>query len=230
MQSVDNATPHVSEEYDVKVRQTIPFYEQFHDETIDLVKTIKPDAEVWLDTGCGTGNLVSKAFSHFPKTVFLLADPAEKMLIQAKKRLEMFPSSQIKFLDPVETEHLELNGAMPPQVITAIQSHHYLSREGRKRATERCFEILAKGGLYITFENIRSDSEQGIAIGLVRWKRYQVAQGRTQEIVEAHGKRFDTAYFPISIDDHLRLLQRAGFLVAELLWCSHMQAGFYAIK
>jgi len=38
----DNKTPHKSSEYDIHVRKTIPFYECFHQQTIDLVKTIKP--------------------------------------------------------------------------------------------------------------------------------------------------------------------------------------------
>ena len=39
----DNKTPHKSSEYDVNVRKIIPFYEYFHQQTIDLVKTLKND-------------------------------------------------------------------------------------------------------------------------------------------------------------------------------------------
>ena len=52
----DNKTPHKSSEYDIKVRKTIPFYECFHQQTINLIKTIKPNVKKWLDTGCGTGS------------------------------------------------------------------------------------------------------------------------------------------------------------------------------
>ena len=51
---IDNITPHRSSEYDSKVRKTIPFYEHFHMETINLVKTVNPGVKKWLDTGCGT--------------------------------------------------------------------------------------------------------------------------------------------------------------------------------
>ena len=35
----DNATAHKSTEYNNNIGSTIPYYEQFHEEIIDLVKT-----------------------------------------------------------------------------------------------------------------------------------------------------------------------------------------------
>ncbi|MCX5798770.1 MAG: class I SAM-dependent methyltransferase, partial [Proteobacteria bacterium] len=68
----DNKTPHKSDEYDLKVRQTIPYYESFHNETIDLINTINPNVNTWLDTGCGTGSLIDSAVNKFPNCTFIL--------------------------------------------------------------------------------------------------------------------------------------------------------------
>ena len=84
---LDNATPHKSSEYDWKVRQTIPFYETMHREIIDVVKTVRLDVKSWLDTGCGTGYLIELALPVFPNTRFMLADPSEEMIQQARNRL-----------------------------------------------------------------------------------------------------------------------------------------------
>jgi tRNA (cmo5U34)-methyltransferase len=230
MQQIDNTTPHTASEYDEKVRKTIPFYECFHEETIDLVRTIRPDVRVWLDTGCGTGGLILKAVASFPETLFILADPSEKMLKQARERLQVFPQTHVQVLAPVGTEALVLDGLPSPQVITAVQVHHYLSPESRQNATQCCFDLLESGGVYVTFENIHPNSSQGVEIGLARWKRYQISQGRKKAVVEEHGTRFNTAYFPICIDEHIRILKHCGFSIAEMFWFSHMQAGFYAIK
>jgi tRNA (cmo5U34)-methyltransferase len=48
--------------------------------------------------------------------------------------------------------------------------------------------------------------------------------------VEQHLARFDTEYLPITVSEHLQLLRNCGFRTGQLLWYSHMQAGFYAIK
>jgi len=226
----DNSTPHKATEYDEEIRRTVPFYHLFHTETIDLLRTILPGVSVWLDTGCGTGYLAEQALPLLPEVRFLLADPSLAMLDQARERLARFPSADIRFLGAVATE--DLVGTVPetPQVISAIQSHHYGAEEARKRATAVCYQLLEPGGLYVTFENIRPDTERGISISLDRWVRFQRGAGRSPEAAEEHRSRFNRNYFPITVAEHLQLLRATGFTVVEIFWLSQMQAGFYAIK
>ena len=56
--------------------------------------------------------------------------------------------------------------------ITAIQCHHYLSREGRAKASKVCYDLLSEGGVYITFENTRPLTDEGIAIGKRYWRNF----------------------------------------------------------
>jgi tRNA (cmo5U34)-methyltransferase len=230
MKRSDNKTPYKASEYDDNVRATIPFYEMFHSETIDLVKTIKPKAKYWLDTGCGTGILVEKAFSQFPDTFFILADPSKEMLMRAKERLRSVPSGRISFMECVGSENLPKNFARQPEVITAVMCHHYFKPEQRRKAVKACFDALAPGGIFISFENIYPDSEKHIEISLQRWKRFQLSKGRSPQTVEQHLDRFNKEYFPIHISEHIKLLRECGFSTCELFWYSQMQAGFYAIK
>jgi tRNA (cmo5U34)-methyltransferase len=93
-----------------------------------------------------------------------------------------------------------------------------------------CFDLLAPGGLFVTFENVAPSTPGGVRIGLQRWKAFQVGEGRPEEEVDKHLARYGTEFFPITVQQHLELLTQAGFQLVELLWCSHMQAGFYCIK
>ncbi|MFC1676544.1 class I SAM-dependent methyltransferase [Planctomycetota bacterium] len=230
MKQSDNATPYKACEYDKNVGQTIPFYELFHAETIDLVQSLKPDVKTWLDTGCGTGYLIEDASACFPQTFFVLADPAEAMLIEAKKRLQKIPPEHIRFIDSAASGDLQGNLDLKPEVVTAIMCHHYLKPGKRRDATAKCFDLLAPEGIYITFENTRPYCEEVVEMSLERWGRFQISKGRSHTVVEEHLKRFNKAYFPITVDEHLKLLKKCGFRVAELFWYSQMQAGFYAIK
>ena len=226
----DNSTPHNAAEYDKEIFRTVPFYRLFHTETIDLVRTLLPDVSVWLDTGCGTGYLAEQALPLLPRTHFLLADPAPAMLDQARARLARFPSARVRFLGAMATEGLLGLVTETPQVISAIQCHHYGAEEVRRRATSTCFRLLETGGLYVTFENIKPDTPRGIEIGLDRWLRFQREAGRSAQAVEEHRSRFGINYFPITVAEHLKLLRATGFTIVEIFWLSHMQAGFYAIK
>ena len=230
MEQSDNTTPYRASEYDRKVRQTIPFYEMFHAETIDLIRLVKPEAKTWLDTGCGTGWLVDMALPLFPNTIFMLADPSKNMLCEAEKRLQKKAPGRIEFLDCVASENIQNNLSRQPDVITAIMCHHYLSQQIRQDATKTCFDLLGPGGIYVTFENIHPHCEKSVELGLERWKRFQVSQGRSIDVVGKHLERFGKSYFPITVSEHMNLLHKCGFSVVELFWYSQMQAGFYAIK
>jgi tRNA (cmo5U34)-methyltransferase len=225
----DNVTAHSASEYDKQVLNTIPYYDKFHEETINLVKAYLPQPKTWIDTGCGTGVLIQKCLKAFDETLFILSDPSESMLLSAKQKLSEY-TNRVEFLDPVATQDISPSFFKKPDVITAIQAHHYLSASDRIKATEVCFDLLNAGGIYITFENISPMTESGIEIGKQNWGNYQLSRGKTKEQVENHLDRFGKEYFPITIEEHLDLYRHCGFKAVEMFWYSYMQAGFYCIK
>jgi len=214
--------------YDEEIRSILPYYDSFHQETINLVKAMNTKPAIWLDTGCGTGTFIERALKHFPDTKFLMADPSAKMLEEARKKL--CGSDRVTFLKPNSTQDLSAEIIGMPDVITAIQSHHYLSKEDRIKVTRVCYDLLNQGGIYVTFENIRPMTEMGVEIGKRNWKRFQLSKGRDLETVENHIRRFNTLFFPITVEEHLSMLKEIGFNCVELLWFSCMQAGFYCVK
>lgn len=225
-----NATPHLPEDYDARISSVLPYYSSFHQETIRLIKSLPSSPRIWIDTGCGTGSLVNRAINEFPGTKFLLLDPSEGMLEQAKQKLSSCPAESLIFLKASPTQEFSQELEEKPDVITAIQCHHYLSREGRARATSVCYNLLKESGIYIVFENIRPLTEEGVTIGKRYWGSFQSAHGRGKEEIKKHLERFDTEYFPLTVEEHLKLLREAGFRAVELFWYSYMQAGFYCIK
>ncbi len=225
----DNATPFNATLYEAGIKATVPYYEQFYSETIDFILHTKPKPAKWLDTGCGTGSLISDALKIFETTQFILADPSLEMLNKAKHNLND-ATDRVTFIEPVGTENIYLPDILNIEVITAIQSHHYFNKLERQQATENGFNLLSKNGLYITFENFYPNSDVGKDISLARWKSFQLSQGRDEDSVKKHIGRFNQAYFPIRIDEHLALLRECGFRIAEIFWLSHMQVGIYAIK
>jgi tRNA (cmo5U34)-methyltransferase len=231
MTEPDNATPHRASDYDQVIRRIIPFYDAIQTESLDLVKSVKPDVKYWLDTGCGTGYLIEMALRLFPQTQFILTDPSEAMLKEAKKRFKNEPSERVRIISAMGSENLISGGLeVKPQVITAILCHHYLSASGRRRAVQSCYETLEDGGLFITFENIDNGILRANEIALDRWGNYQIKQGSSVSAVESHRKRFKTRYFPITIDEHLDQLRATGLQIAQIFWLSYMQAGFFALK
>lgn len=227
MQDADNSSSHRSLQYDRQVRQTIPHYEDIHTGILEFVKIQCPHPRTWLDTGCGTGSFVKKAHDFFPDTVFSIADPSDAMLRIAAESLR---GCRCSLLGRCGTADLAAVSDQRFDVITAIQCHHYLSREGRLDAVRTCHSLLSEGGFFITSENIRPFSDEGIARSLASWGAFQRSAGRSEDDVRNHLARFDKEYFPITVTEHLQNFQDAGFAVAEILWLSGIQAVFWCRK
>ncbi len=226
MQKSDNLTSHLSSEYDSQIGNTIPYYGIFHQEILNLIESMDINPGTWLDTGCGTANLVEKAMQKFPGTVFILADPSSEMLDKSKEKLG--DCMNVEFLEPTPSQDISLSNGV--DVITAIQSHHYLGEDERYKAVKSCYDNLNENGVYVTFENIRPLTEKGTEIGREYWRKFQISRGKTVADAENHIKRFGVEYFPITVEEHLSLLRKSGFSVVEMFWYSYMQAGFYCIK
>ncbi|MFT3950399.1 MAG: class I SAM-dependent methyltransferase [Oscillospiraceae bacterium] len=224
-----NTTPHFPSDYDEQILATIPMYAAFHTQTMEAVKAHQPKPALWLDTGCGTGSLIKKCADCFPQTRFILADPAADMLAVAREKLAD-DADRITFLPAVSSQQLNAFLKEKPDVITAIQAHHYLSAAEREQATQVCFDLLKENGIFITFENIAPFTEDGVRIGKSLWGNFQLQSGKTKEQVETHLDRYGNDYHPITVEQHLALYRSCGFRVVELLWYSYMQAGFYCIK
>ena len=227
----DNASAHPADRYDAEIRTVIPFYDLLQAETLDLVRSVIGQPAFWMDTGCGTGAFIARALPLFPKTHFLLADPSDAMLTQARERLAAAPSGAVTILPAMTSDGLAaVEPKLHVQVVTAMLCHHYMEPEARLAALRSCHSILDRGGVLIVVENVDCESPEGRKLGLRRWGEYQLQQGRTPEAVRHHLARFGTELKPIRITEHLAMFREAGFATAEIFWRAQMQAGFYAVK
>jgi tRNA (cmo5U34)-methyltransferase len=224
MPKPDNPSSHNADQYDRQIRMTIPHYDDIHDEILKFVKAQCPHPRTWLDTGCGTGSFIRKAQDIFPDTEFCIADPSEGMLKKAGQNLE---GCRYSVIGRCGTADIPANTDRRFDIITAIQCHHYLTREERNEATRACYSLLNDRGFFITSENIRPFSEEGITRMLSYWGAFQRNAGRNEHDVTDHLNRFDREYFPITVTEHLQCFRDAGFSVAEMLWISGMQGVFW---
>ena len=157
----DNTSAFSSAEYDKKIKQTLPYYEEFYIQTIKLVKTVYESEINWLDVGCGTGKMGSVVFDNgIELNRFVFCDSSEEMIRISKKR---FASSDAEF---VVCDVRKLPYVKEFDVVTAIQVFHYLSSEDRKNVLKRCYEALKENGSLITFENFAPFTDDGKRI----WK------------------------------------------------------------
>lgn len=222
----DNKSSYNSFEYDSKINMTLPYYDEFHRQVIDVIRTMNLNKLNWLDTGCGTGKTARKALEELVEMDidFTLCDISNEMLNIAR---DILGDHGITYRN-ISSQALDYSEQF--DVVTAIQCHHYLSKTERKTAIENCYHALKENGIFITFENIRLENDKADLLAVKRWKNYMISNGKTKQEVREHAQRRGKVVFPITVAEHLDLLKNSGFQCAGLLWFSYMQAGFLAIK
>lgn len=222
----DNRSAFSADEYDRKIKMTIPFYEEFYKQVIDIVKVYFDIPVKWLDIGCGTGKMAETVFvSGLVIDSMVLCDNSQKMLETARKRFHS--RKNVKFID---CSILEWNEKERFDVVTAMQVFHYFDKEERISAIQKCYDALCENGIFVTFENFAPVSQIGREIFLQRWKSYQLSQGKPLQECEEHIARYGEGYFPITIKEHMEILEQCGFRASEVIWVSNMQVGLMGIK
>lgn len=217
-----NTVAFMPQEYDKKIKQTLPYYEEFYKQIVNVIKSYYNRKVSWIDVGCGTGDIVRWGLELADR--FVLCDSSPDMLNIAKKQVV---SENTKFVLK-SVQEMEYENEF--DVVTAIQVFHYLTAGERKKAVSKCFDALKQEGIFITFENFAPDTEYGKKLYLERWMRYQTEYGRSEQESKAHILRYGKNYFPIKIDESKKLIKECGFKDVELLWCSYMQVGFIGFK
>ncbi len=220
----DNTSAFSSDEYDDKIKRTLPYYEDFYRQICDVVRIYKASPLRWLDVGCGTGKMSQAAFETADIERFVFSDNSPQMIDIAKKR---FCRPNTEF---IISDVRNMNFCNEFDVVTAVQVNHYFKKEERIDALCSCFKALKKGGIFFSFENFAPFTDTGLRLYLNRWKAYQRKNGKSAEECEKHISRYGREYFPITITEHIDIMRQAGFGTAEVLWVSYMQAGFMGIK
>lgn len=220
----NNLSAFNSKEYDNKIKHTLPYYDDFYKQVIDIISNYNTNALTWLDIGCGTGKMAEEAFKETNIKKFVFCDCSDKMIKAVKNRFN-YPNS-----DFIVSDIRNVNFDNEFDIITAIQVNHYLKKDERISAIRKCHEALKPEGVFISFENFAPYSSLGEKLYLKRWKSYQLKQGKSKDDCNKHIDRYNKYYFPITLSDHLNIMKNCGFKAVEILWLSYMQVGILAIK
>ena len=229
-----------AESYDREILNTMPYYDEVYNQIADVVSAAFLNKAVsWLDIGCGTGKMANVAFEQCNLESMVCIDRSSAMLEAARQKIG---SSQLQGIrreqtatGPAGVEFLKLSVEEIEyysqfDVITSILVNHYMTYEERMTAVRNCYDALKEEGIYITFENFAPCDEAMKNLYLERWKKYQHSKGKSIKECEKHLSRYNTEYFPITIQEQIKILRDCGFMSAEIFWCSYMQVGILARK
>ena len=191
---------------------------------VDVIMDHVDSPKEWLDTGCGAGGSARLSLDTFKDTHFILADPSEENLSEAKRTIGR---DNVDFICS-PTHQLELESSSL-DVITAILSHHYYADiVSKKEAISNCYRMLKDGGVYVMVEHTVYDDAQNRMDA--EWRLYMESNGLDAESIQNMFDRRNTFYFPLTESQHIKLLKEIGFSEIEVFWNSCSDIGICARK
>lgn len=128
---MDHVSAFNPKEYDEKIRCTLPFYEEYYKQVIDVVKVFRLGPLDWLDVGCGTGKMAELAYDQASLKRFVFNDYSSEMLETAQNRFD-YPNAEFILSDVRKLEFRE-----EFDVVTAIQVNHYFHEKDRMAAVKK---------------------------------------------------------------------------------------------
>ena len=199
-------------EYDVRIRNLIPLYDELIAETAAAIGTAERPVRQIVDLGIGTGALASACLRVAPRTRIWGVDADADMMAMARARLGR-RAARVHF---VHASFLDVD--LPPcDVIVASYALHHIKSPARKQAFyRRCAAALRPGGALVSGDCMPASSARGFAADLERWydhlgKTFGRAKGKKVYASWADEDR----YMPLA--DELRMLARAG-LQTDVPW------------
>lgn len=198
---------------------------------LEMLLAIVEDAfepgKTMLDLGYGSGLVESMIFERMPHAQIVGIENSEAMMALAAERLKPYPFHFI----PVRYDLTELSSILGPasplprqhyQIVFSVQTLHRLTPEQLQGTYLTVYDILDPGGLFLLLDRVTVTTPGLWSAYRSLWRLLEsqpdakLNEGETYaEYLQRLTERGD---FPISLEDHLRWLQNAGFEAA----CLHL--------
>ena len=192
-------------QYDRNREKVIPCFRDFYGTLVRLIPFDPAQRFNFLDLGAGTGLVSALIFNAFPHAEGTLLDISEKMLEQARKRFKKHP--EVRFL-VADYDAADLNG--PYNLIVSAMSIHHLSDTGKQLLTQRIFEALESGGVFIHAELVKGPSQAGEDIYQQQWQAHLKQTGLGEKTLNQIRHRMSHDR-PATLEAQLAWMKSTGF-------------------
>lgn len=211
------------------------------DTILGLTPAIEGDEFTAVELGVGAGWLSEAILEKFPGARIFGLDGSERMLEETRRRLEQFPG---RFdLQGFRLEDEDWLDTIPQHIRVFVSSLvlHHLDGESKRRLYVRLLEHLEPGGALLIADLVQPLTDIASKEAARAYDDLVKAQSiAATGSLEAYQYFRDTEWnwfefpdpmdMPSSIPDHLRWLQEAGYIGADVFWLRAGHAVFGGFK
>ncbi|MDR2035353.1 MAG: methyltransferase domain-containing protein [Coriobacteriales bacterium] len=211
-----------AEKYDTIRRLLIPNFDEFYRIGVDSLVCAKISPRV-LDLGGGTGLSTAFLLQRYPQARVTLLDFSDEMLAVARERFSENPN--INF---VQSDYRSFAFEESFDIVISGLSIHHLSFEEKQALTTKIQGILVASGEFVNADIVKGQNNH-----LEQEMQRRLGQFLQEGLTEEQLKRYyDRLYLdiPITLNEHLSIMEQAGFGLVDCLYRFWNYGVFYGQK
>lgn len=230
-------TNETAEAFDAAAQFIHPLYTEIQQLVIDHLPFDEGAAFLAVDLGGGSGRLIEQILNCFPNARAANVDQSEAFLAISERRLKPFGDRALLIQSRLQDDWpAELPVA--PQAIVSMSAIHHLEPVEKRALYQRCYEVLAPGGVLMNGDEYRPESDADYLAAMQRWADHKDAATRLRQIPPSFQATFENWYDrnirhfgePKQSGDDChetiaaqeKYLRDAGFTHAEIAWQREM--------
>lgn len=218
----------VANVFDDMVKRSVPFYEEIHRLTLDIVERYHTGKGPIIDLGCSTGTTFKLITKEFPDQDFhfIGIDNSQAMLKKAKEKLLPLKLKKLE-LRHESMEESQLDNA---EIVILNYTLQFLPVDKRVHLLQKIHQYLSPGGVMLLSEKIkspRSDMQDLITNLYYDFKR---RNGYSELEISQKREALENILIPLTPEEQLDMLKEAGFKKVEMLFRWYNFASYIGIK
>ena len=207
----------------------IPDFDYAHQLLLDCLAIHLPPLAAGVELGAGTGRVSRLLLEAFPRLQLTLVDLSPNMLAAAAQRLAPYGERCRLVVHDIFAPGLEIAPNSLDGVVSVFAICHARGSQVYAQLYRRIHAWLKPGGIFICYDHVLGDSPALTALNALGWHRLLRASQNAEEAREGIVGTYQEDA-PLSLRQHLALLDAAGFSAADVLHKRDIFAIYLGVK
>lgn len=214
----------LSADYDAKIRQLVPHYDDMVQCIVDLLMRSAP-ARI-LDLGVGVGTLAQLVLDRLPTVQVTALDASAEMLAAAQRRLAPYGERALV----VHSEITDFTPAAPYDAVVSNLVLHNLRRSDKPAVLGRIARWLTPGGWFIWGDLIRH-ADPGLQAHYVEYRiAFARGAGCPEDLIAENFRKETEDDSPLTVPETAALAGESGLRDVHTVWAHDTFAVFVLPK